>query len=89
LIGRLSHDRLQQAFGNVVRKDRLKRGISQEELADLTGLHRTYISLLERGERNPSLKVISVLAPALGTTMAELISQVELEEQKAQANAST
>lgn len=64
---------LLQKFGGIVREHRLRVGVSQEELADLAGLHRTYISLLERGLRNPSLEVLAKLADALGTTMAKLV----------------
>ena len=49
------------------------RGISQEKLAELAGLHRTYVSSIERGERNVSLVNIERLAAALGVTMAELM----------------
>ncbi|WP_145031324.1 helix-turn-helix domain-containing protein [Caulifigura coniformis] len=67
----------QQAFGEVVRQLRLKRGISQEALADEAGLHRTYISLLERGLRNPSLTVIQQLATALGVRPAQMIAEFD------------
>ncbi|MEK6608749.1 MAG: helix-turn-helix transcriptional regulator [Myxococcota bacterium] len=60
-----------------MRDARLKAKISQEELAHRAGLHRTYVSLLERGERNPSLNVIIDLARALGTTGAALLGKVE------------
>jgi transcriptional regulator with XRE-family HTH domain len=68
---------LQRRFGEVVRKFRQAIGISQEELADRAGLHRTYISLLERGLRTPSLTVIAQLATALETTSAELVAAAE------------
>jgi transcriptional regulator with XRE-family HTH domain len=68
---------LVRRFGRVVRRRREAAGISQEALADEAGLHRTYISLLERGLRNPSLTVISKLARALGATMTTLISDLE------------
>jgi transcriptional regulator with XRE-family HTH domain len=67
---------LQRRFGLIVRDRRLKRGISQEALADLAGLHRTYISLLERGLRNPSLYVIARIAAALETTMVDLVAEL-------------
>jgi len=47
--------------------------LSQEELAHEAGLHRTYISLLERGLRNPSLLVMAALAKALGVELDELV----------------
>lgn len=52
-------------FGRTVRAYRRERHISQEELADLSGLHRTYVSGIERGERNLSLESILKLARAL------------------------
>lgn len=52
-------------------------GISQELLADKAGLHRTYISLLERGLRMPSLLVVQQLARGLGTTMTSMVQELE------------
>ncbi|WP_348652851.1 helix-turn-helix transcriptional regulator [Polyangium sp. y55x31] len=49
-------------------------------MADRANLHRTYISLLERGKRNPSLNVVQALATALGTTMTRLVSEVEARQ---------
>jgi len=73
----VSEGRLQSRFGRVVRRRREAAGISQEALAEQAGLHRTYISLLERGQRNPSLEVIRAVAKGLGATMAELVAEVE------------
>jgi transcriptional regulator with XRE-family HTH domain len=70
-------DTLQQKFGSVVRRRREKAGMSQEALADRAGLHRTYISLMERGLRTPSIEVVRQLAGALDTTMASLLGEVE------------
>jgi len=61
----------------VVRRRRESVGLSQEALADEAGLHRTSISLLERGLRMPSILVVQKLARALGTTMTSLIRQLE------------
>jgi transcriptional regulator with XRE-family HTH domain len=68
---------LQQNFGSVVRRRRERNGLSQEALAEEAGLHRTYISLLERGLRMPSILVVQKLAKALRTTMVSLIGELE------------
>jgi transcriptional regulator with XRE-family HTH domain len=54
---------------------RLARGLSQERLAELAGLHRTYISSLERGQRNVSLDNIHALADALAVRPADLFAE--------------
>jgi transcriptional regulator with XRE-family HTH domain len=72
-------DTLQQQFGNLVRRRRHAIGLGQEALADKATLHRTHVSLLERGKRMPSLLVIKKLAAALGTTMADLMRELEQE----------
>lgn len=56
---------LQRRFGRVVRAHREQAGISQEALAFKAGLHRTYVSMLERGVRNPTLMVIDRLSRGL------------------------
>lgn len=56
-----------------IRKFRVDRGWSQEDLAEHSGLHRTYISGLERGTRNPTLAVLQSLADSLGKNLAELL----------------
>lgn len=55
-----------------MRRLRKRAGFSQEELADRSGLHRTYIGGIERGERNPSLENIVALAEGIGCPVAEL-----------------
>jgi len=60
-------------FGNKVREIRKEKGISQEELAYKAELHRTYIGMIERGEKNITIKNIEKLAKALGVTMKELV----------------
>ncbi len=64
---------IQQKLGKKVRQLREEAGISQEKLGELTGLDRTYISGIERGKRNPSLRNIDKLAKALGTKSGYLI----------------
>lgn len=72
-------DTLQQQFGHLVRSRRLAAGLGQEALADKAGLHRTHVSLLERGMRMPSLIVVKKLAAALETTMSSLMAELEDE----------
>jgi len=60
-------------FGRRVRQLRLARRLSQEELAFRAGLHRTYVSSTERGQRNVGLLNIERLAKALGVQPSELI----------------
>ncbi len=62
-----------QLFSQNVRKSRLAKGLSQEDLAELASLHRNYIGGVERGERNISIDNMEKLAKALGTTIAELV----------------
>ena len=61
------------AFGKLLRARRQEMGISQEELAFRSGLHRTYVGSVERGERNLSLENIFVFAKTLGCHPRELI----------------
>ncbi len=68
---------LEGAFGEVLRQTRLDKGLSQEELADACGRHRTYVSLLERGRSSPSIKTLFLLAEALGVRPSQLVKQVE------------
>lgn len=64
---------ISKQFGNRIRQIRDEAGWSQEELADRTGLHRTYISGLERGVRNPTLIVIEKLANAFSISPSLLL----------------
>lgn len=63
------HARLSQNM----RRLRQEKDWSQEELAHQTGLHRTYISDLERGARNPSIKIIDKIAVAFGASCGDLL----------------
>ena len=63
-----------ETFGRAVRKLREERGLSQERLGELAGLHRNYIGGVERGELNPTLRTIRRLANGLGTTAADLLT---------------
>lgn len=63
------------AFGHAVRSTRLEQGISQEALADLAGLDRSYMGGIERGEHNVALINIQKVAAALDVRIAELMTQ--------------
>ncbi|MDO8569281.1 MAG: helix-turn-helix transcriptional regulator [bacterium] len=60
-------------FGKKLREMRLKKDLSQGDVARILGVHRTYISGLERGVRNPSLLTVRKIAKALGVNAKELI----------------
>jgi CheY-like chemotaxis protein len=66
---------LRALLGATIKSDRSALGISQEELAYRAGLHRTYISDLERGARNPSIESIEKLARALQISVSMLFEQ--------------
>ena len=65
------------AFGQVLQQFRKARGLSQEQLGFESGYHRTYISLLERGRKSPSLGTIFRLAGVLGVRPSELLRHTE------------
>jgi transcriptional regulator with XRE-family HTH domain len=60
-------------LGKNLRQLRQDKGWSQEEFAHLAGIHRTYISDLERGARNPTIKIVEQLASALGVSAGVLL----------------
>jgi transcriptional regulator with XRE-family HTH domain len=66
---------IQIAFGKAVRFFREQIGISQEELAHRSGLHRTYLSDVERGERNIGLGNIHAIANGLGISLVDLFEE--------------
>jgi transcriptional regulator with XRE-family HTH domain len=63
------------SFGHRVRELRQARGLSQEKLAELAGVHRTYVSSLERGQRNVGLDNILAIAAALGVPASFLFTE--------------
>lgn len=63
-----------EQFGSKVRRYRLKKKLSQEKLAELADLHRTYIGQIECGKRNVALKNIDKIAKALGVNISNLFS---------------
>lgn len=65
-----------QIFGANIRNFRKQAGMSQEKLAEVCGLHRTYVGAVERGERNVSLLNIVALARALNIKPTELLEGI-------------
>lgn len=72
----VGRSRLTVIFGTNVRRIRLAKGLSQEDLAHQVGVHRSFIGALERGERNPTLVSVERVADALGTDAADLLRDV-------------
>jgi len=63
-----------EKFGEKVREERLKQGLSQEELASRAGVHRTYIGMIERAEKNITLENIEKIANALEISLEKLMN---------------
>jgi transcriptional regulator with XRE-family HTH domain len=68
---------IRKQLGRNVRRLREAKGWSQEDLAEASSLHRTYVSGIERGARNPTLTVVSRLAMALKVKPSQLLAQEE------------
>jgi len=66
-------------LGDELRKARKDAGLSQEKLASKAGVHRTYVSLLERNVKSPTVDVLLRLCKAMGVSAAEIIGRVERE----------
>lgn len=71
---------LSDSFSQVVKKHREKRKLSRAALAEKSGLHQTYIGLLERGERSPNLDTAKAIANALGISLGKLIIEAEQKQ---------
>lgn len=70
---------IKRRFGKAIRQRRRSLDLSQEQLAERAELHRTYISSIERGERNPSLENIEKLAKALDISISALFANYGIE----------
>lgn len=70
---------LENVIGRVVAARRKRLGLTQEALSEDTGLHPTYIGLIERGLRCPSTRVLLALAEGLGTRGSNLLASIERE----------
>lgn len=65
-----------------IRAYRVANALSQEELADMCGLHRTYVGSVERGERNVTLSTLEMLASVVGVPVAQLLSGKTLKHDR-------
>ena len=79
MVKRRSKPDVRERFGTAVKFRREELWLTQEDLADEAGIHRTYLSDVERGTRNLSLVNIEKLAAALKMKMSELFAAVELQ----------
>jgi transcriptional regulator with XRE-family HTH domain len=70
----ITETRFLRGFGRHVAELRKKRRLTQEELAELVGLHRTYIGFIEQGKRNPSIGNVHRIAKALNVSMKALFT---------------
>ena len=76
-MGEQLRENIQKTFGTILRKYRLQQHLSQEKLAELADLDRTYISQIERGLKSPSFKALIALARALHIQAHVLVFEVE------------
>jgi len=74
---RTPSDALRTILSENIKAFRKQKGLSQEELAEQCGLHRTYIGSVERYERNVTLSTLEVLSETLGVTVPELLTKRE------------
>ena len=70
------NDKLQTAFSEALKSIRIKKQMSQEDLAHACGLYRTYISGIERKTRNPTIKTIGKIIPSLNVTEQDFLLAV-------------
>lgn len=71
--------KITKLFGENIRKIRTQKGYSQEKLAELAGLHRTYIGAVERAERNITLVNAQKIAEALDVALADCLNEMNDE----------
>ena len=69
----ITHKHVLEKFGEKMQKTRKEKGVTQEELAAKLAMHRTYIGLIERGERNPTIRTLYKIAKALDVKSSELL----------------
>ncbi len=78
----MAGEALTRRFGELARRIRLERGLSQERLVELSGLHRNYIGAVERAERTPSIVPADRTTKAVGTTLAERFAELPMVDDR-------
>lgn len=78
----MAHENPNEVVASNIRTLRQNQGLSQERLAELSDLHRTYIGAIERGERNVTLDTLAQIANALGVPCAELLTPLRRKGSK-------
>jgi transcriptional regulator with XRE-family HTH domain len=78
----MRHRDMAKAFAAVLRKHRKEKGITQEVLAEKADIASKMVSLIERGERNPSLNVVDSIAQGLGMPLSKIIEEAEAVRKK-------
>jgi transcriptional regulator with XRE-family HTH domain len=78
----MRHKDMAKAFAAVLRKRRKEKGMTQEVLAEKSDIASKMVSLIERGERNPSLNVADSIAQGLGTSLSEMAREAEIFRKK-------
>lgn len=76
------NENLSQSFGRAVRRRREEIGLSQEDLADRAGIHRTYVSSIERGKVRLGLDVAKKVAVGLGLALHVLVAEAERADER-------
>lgn len=71
---------LRKILASNIREYRHQKNLSQEQLADICGLHRTYIGSVERAERNVTLSTLEALSVALNVTVPNLLTKIETQQ---------
>jgi transcriptional regulator with XRE-family HTH domain len=76
----MEYSKAAHRFPMIVRKYRLQQSISQQMLAEAAGIDRTYVGLIERGLRKPTLDVAERISAALGKSLSSMITEAEQRE---------
>jgi transcriptional regulator with XRE-family HTH domain len=75
----MKNNEISRIFSQIIKKERQKQNISLEEIADRSGLHRTSVGLIEKGERNPTIDVADKISSALDLRLSDILMSIENE----------